>query len=167
MQHELAELRRFDISPAHIIRAVPQSFVRKEEERFVFAAECRLSALAESRQRQRAAQTAAELAKIIVDARARGVTGAAVLVKAFSSGELYLKNDEPCRSLVPFCETTSNLRAGIAPVFGRIAVREDANLFDRFLIRRDERRAALVETVDADAVNLEVVEESRWPLAEI
>src|SRR5262249_62406796 len=47
--------------------------------------------------------------------------------------------------------------AGVAPVFGGIAGRRHANLFDRLLVRGDQRRAAPVEAVDADAVNLKVV----------
>src|SRR5262245_11235872 len=156
-QHELAELRCFDISLANITRAVPQSFVREEEERFVFAAECRLSALAESRQRQRAAQAAAELANIIIDANSRRVVRAAVLVKFVQLRRVVFHEPRTVQVVGPVLRNDSNLRAGIAPVFGRIAVREHANLFDRLLIRRNERRAAPVEAVDADAVNLEVV----------
>src|SRR5215510_12781936 len=137
-QHELAELRCFDISLAHITRAVPQSFVREEEERFVFAAECRPSPLAESRQRQRAAQAAAELANIIIDANARGVVRAAVLVKFVQLRRVIFDERRPVQVVGP-------------------VLRNDSNLFDRLLIRRNERRAAPVEAVDADAVNLEVV----------
>src|SRR5262245_37266539 len=57
-----------------------------------------------------------------------------------------------------------DLRAAVATVFGGVAGRGDAHLLDRFLIRRDDRPAAPTQTVDADAVDREVVGRDALPV---
>jgi len=89
------------------------------------------------------------------------------LLKEFSPELLFLRKSEPLKLVGAVLRDGQNLRAGVAPVFRRIDVGDDAYLFDRFLIRRDDarRRASGCSRSCRQSDSLLAV--TRWPLAEI
>src|SRR4051812_3433851 len=94
---------------------------------------------------------------MLIDAYARRVVRAAVLVEGVEAGAVVLEKEAPVKLVRSVLRDGKNLRARVAPVLRRVDVGDDAHLFDRLLIGRDDGRAAVGKAVDARAVYLEVI----------
>src|SRR5215212_7249396 len=100
---------------------------------------------------------------MLVDAYARQVVRAAVLVEGVQSGAVVLQKQAPVKLVRAVLRDRQDLRARVAAELRRVDVGDDAHLFDGLLIRRDDGRAPVAEAVDARPVYLKVVR--GYPLA--
>src|SRR5262249_26039523 len=141
---KLSILRRLYKSAEEISRVVAKSFVAEKVKQLVFD--------------YRTADACAELAKQLVDAHRRLAVWPAKPVEGVEVGVVVLEERASVNRVCAVLGDYFYLGSGVAPIFGGVAAGEHLNFFDRLLIWSYHRGAAPSLTVDADAVDLEVVE---------